>query len=178
MPSKKDIAEYWKNNMPYNEMELNFDWADAEFCCWNCGEDKRRKERANRYDLARLERCHIQPKQFKGSNDPSNFVLLCKQCHSQAPNYNSLNASKYFWEWIKSNKVMFPLSNSYNFSKGLEMFEYVREVDFLYFIQEHNIDFSLIQQKIKNIGTHGATFNPSTYFAMFCDIYDNHVKTI
>lgn len=39
-----EIADYWVSVIPYDELDLNFDWSDCHFVCWNCGEDKSKKD--------------------------------------------------------------------------------------------------------------------------------------
>jgi hypothetical protein len=38
-----------------------------------------------RWERARLERAHIVARSVGGSDDPSNLVLLCHECHEAAP---------------------------------------------------------------------------------------------
>ena len=95
----KDIAIYWRKNPYCCETELNFDWIDNEKVCWNCAKETKS-----------LERCHIIPHSLNGIDEPNNYVLLCNQCHKQAPNNNNKN---YMWEWIKSNKTPISLYNTY-----------------------------------------------------------------
>ena len=49
-----------------------------------------------------LERAHIIPKSRGGSDDPSNFVLLCSQCHHENPNYGGPRAAELFQLWLDS----------------------------------------------------------------------------
>ena len=88
--TKKEIVDYWKYKV--DESDISVDWAEAEFCCWRCGCEKR------------LERCHIIPYSLGGRDDPSNFVLLCKRCHGEGPNVNDI---EFMWDWIKAYRVPF-----------------------------------------------------------------------
>ncbi|MEK2144959.1 HNH endonuclease [Vibrio parahaemolyticus] len=72
--SIKDIVEYWE--LHQDESGLSVDWAEAETLCWRCAHKRK------------LQRCHIIPRALGGSEQPSNLVLLCGQCHSEAPNVN------------------------------------------------------------------------------------------
>lgn len=38
-----------------------------------------------RWDTSTLERAHVVAHSAGGSNEPSNFVLLCHECHARAP---------------------------------------------------------------------------------------------
>lgn len=64
--------------------------ADAAMCCWAC-----------EVQPASLERAHIQPVRFGGSDEPSNFLLLCSFCHieqdDEAPPVEQLR-------WLREHK--------------------------------------------------------------------------
>lgn len=77
--TKREIIEYYLNNIPINEIDLNFDWSEADQVCWNCG------------DYSNTERCHIIPNSLDGDDIPKNYVLLCNECHIDAPNTNNSN---------------------------------------------------------------------------------------
>lgn len=83
-PSKKKILEYW-------EEKLEWDLDDEE--CFACGSP------------IRLERCHIIPLIFGGSNNVDNLQVLCLVCHSES------EGLKDYWYWFKykrENEYMFP----------------------------------------------------------------------
>lgn len=61
-----EINNYWLQEFPYLEIDYP--------TCFVCGKDKY------------LEKCHIIPKEKGGSATPDNLVLLCRSCHSKAPN--------------------------------------------------------------------------------------------
>ena len=60
------INNYWLEEFYFLEKD--------EPACFICGKEER------------LEMCHLSPKTLGGSNDFDNLVLLCKRCHSKAPN--------------------------------------------------------------------------------------------
>lgn len=70
----EEIVDYWSGNQ--DESGLSVDWAEAESLCWRCAQKRN------------LQRCHIIPRSLGGTEEPSNLVLLCAQCHSEAPNVN------------------------------------------------------------------------------------------
>jgi HNH endonuclease len=88
------IFDYWFEHGPY-EGDMGCDWSDALTCCWRCGLDDRT-----------LERCHIIPHQapFNGPDTPSNLVLLCRQCHREAP---CCDDPGVIWAWIKRTHSTF-----------------------------------------------------------------------
>ena len=93
-PSIKRIVEWACKNI--DECGLACDLGDYPTApslkrrpCWRCGLKKA------------VERCHIIPHSLGGSNHPSNYVLLCKICHTQAPD---LNDKEFMFKWIAKTK--------------------------------------------------------------------------
>ena len=87
----EEIVEYWSNII--DEGDIAVDWSDASIRCWRCA--RKRKT---------LERCHIVPESLGGSEDASNLILLCKECHQESPD---VTESKFIWDWIKNTKSEF-----------------------------------------------------------------------
>jgi hypothetical protein len=85
-----EIADYWSRHQ--DECGLSVDWSEAKKRCWRCAH--RRK----------LQRCHIVPHSLKGSEEPPNLVLLCAQCHSEAPNVAD---PTFIWVWLRAHAVSF-----------------------------------------------------------------------
>ena len=83
--TKRNIIDYWIQYI--DECGMNFDWAEADTICWRCGCERK------------LQRCHIIPDSLGGKDEPSNFVLLCAECHQEAPNVED---KQFMWDWIKS----------------------------------------------------------------------------
>lgn len=102
MPSKAKIFEYWMDWLD----EKGFDWGEPS--CWAC-----RRYYSNKYDISNplasreeiirnwnrvpLQRCHIIPKQFGGTDGVNNLFLMCIECHDKAPNTKSKEA---FMKWV------------------------------------------------------------------------------
>jgi len=163
------IFEYWVNNIPVNEIYLNFDWADGDTHCWNCGDNKQSKSNKNK---VRLERCHIIPYALGGEDTPSNYVLLCHECHAVAP--NTINV-EYMWDWIKSNKTEMSLEGTYKWSKALELYEQRKGKIFFKDVLP-NIKGDAVQilkNEIDKIGTHGNVFNVESYYTVLCEMEKN-----
>lgn len=151
----KEIAEYWKNNISCCETELMFDWSDAEFCCWACGFDKRKY----------LQRCHIIPHALGGKDVPENYVLLCGDCHEEAPNVNNSTA---MWDWLKEIKNTSPsmgLPMALGMMSALNKFGVEKLVKLL---TEHDPTGEKYNKMFKNIGTHGfrKLTSSSIYYAL------------
>jgi hypothetical protein len=87
--SKKQIVEWAQSNL--NECFLGVDASEMSTHCWRCGHNDRP-----------LERCHVIPASLKGEDIPSNYRLLCNDCHHEAPNVNDPNEMD---DWIKRTCV-------------------------------------------------------------------------
>ncbi len=83
------ISSYWTDKIEwlYTHLEI----AKASSHCWRCGEvsTKHRK----------IQKCHIIPFAMGGLDIPSNYVLLCKSCHIEAPDVKD---NEIMWDWINA----------------------------------------------------------------------------
>ena len=115
-PAHGTIFNYWEQvalagatdveDLDYLFLEKIKDVLDInKFACWACGFVPLRflapasstltLRRAKRY----LERAHIVPRVCDGAYEASNFLLLCKSCHIEAPDHpNSTHIKKWFIE--------------------------------------------------------------------------------
>jgi 5-methylcytosine-specific restriction endonuclease McrA len=94
-PSVQSIRKYWeqRKDQPVfsrygRDYYFRTDWTQAETACWCCGESD---------PEATLERAHIVSFALGGSDEPSNFVLLCTGCHLDSPDVTDPRA---MWDWI------------------------------------------------------------------------------
>ena len=62
-----------------DECGYGVDASEMDTHCWRCGYE--------RY----TERCHVIPDALDGEDTPSNYRLLCPDCHIEAPNVNDPN---------------------------------------------------------------------------------------
>lgn len=115
------IVDYWAPKI--DECDLSIDWSEAEEYCWNCGSPKD------------LTRCHIIPHSCGGKDTPSNYVLLCRKCHEEAPNVAD---PRIMWDWL--------IAHSVSFYKTYWIVEGYREYEFMY---RRSVDdeLSYIRQK-------------------------------
>jgi len=90
--TKKQILEYHYENT--DECGMGADASEWHSHCWRCGHEKD------------TQRCHIIPYALGGEDIPSNYVLLCAECHSEAPNVKDKD---YMMKWIKRTSI-----SSYN----------------------------------------------------------------
>lgn len=74
--------------------ELKISSKNLRFRCWACASVEKS-----------IERCHIKGRQFGGSDEVSNLVLLCYECHKKSPDMK--NDTQAIWLWIKAMKKPF-----------------------------------------------------------------------
>ena len=86
----RDAIAYHSEHI--DEQEIGADWSDAHTHCIRCGYPRK------------LQRCHIVPRMLGGSDDPSNLIGLCAQCHDEQPDVADPDE---VWRWIKSDSRPF-----------------------------------------------------------------------
>lgn len=101
-----EIVDYWAERQ--DECGLSVDWANAKKLCWRCAHERR------------LQRCHIIPSSLGGDESPSNLVLLCEQCHAEAPNVAD---PEFMWVWLRAHAV--PFYGTYWQQRGLREYELI-----------------------------------------------------
>lgn len=101
-----EVVQYWQAHMP--DYMISVEWEDASDHCWRCG----RKQK--------LQRCHIIPDSQGGTDEPSNFVLLCKTCHAEGPNVSDPDI---MWDWIAAYSTS--IGNLYWIWRGFKEYEFI-----------------------------------------------------
>lgn len=98
-PSHNKILDYWFNS-PEAEVLIGWESFDniaecsmGHWFCWGCG--------LKVSSTKRLEKCHIIPHSLGGSNEPSNYYLLCCACHTESPD---TAIPSIFFKWVKNKK--------------------------------------------------------------------------
>jgi len=89
MPGKQKVYIYWKKHWrKLGRTRMDTTGFEADYMvCFACG-DKR----------SGLQRCHIHPLCFGGSNDLSNIHILCRRCHLES------EGLLRYWQWIKHKR--------------------------------------------------------------------------
>lgn len=170
-PSKAHIFSHWKSWLD----QQNLDWGEP--CCWACG-----KYWGTKYDLNKphatikeiatnwnkvkpLQKCHIIPKQFGGSDDVDNLFLMCIECHDNAPDTRSKDA---FFKWI--NKQDYSINFKEKVRKEIKTFELEDQIESINELLEKG---NLPKEVTENLGIHfnqtkgGPSISISTFFAAF-----------
>jgi hypothetical protein len=102
----RQIVDYWTQHQ--DECGLSIDWAEADELCWRCAQSRK------------LQRCHIVPRALGGSECPSNLILLCGQCHAEAPNVEDPD---FMWTWLRAHASS--AYGSYWYQRGFREYEFV-----------------------------------------------------
>lgn len=163
----KEIVSYYKGKL--NEEDIGADIDEIHKRCWHCG------------DISKLYRCHIIPSSAGGQDCPSNYVLLCRRCHEQAPNCTD---EKIMMHWLKNDSTKI-----YDIYWGTQIYKLYNKIYHVNFIDEYNIRFALdrkrlqkiLYSKFNDIKLHigSGHFNMSTWvglFKMAFDDFDNKVN--
>lgn len=119
MPSVIKIYRYWGETLVrLNKFDSIYELVEGNLgVCWGCGMYN------NGYSL---ERAHILPRSFGGTDDVSNLHMLCSKCHSITETvYGSI-----YWDWFMKNNFMqvHPIEIQWIASKDQNLlFDFVRE---------------------------------------------------
>ena len=143
------ITEYWSRHE--DECGLSVDWAEAEKLCWRCAQGRK------------LQRCHIIPRGLGGTEEPSNLVLLCAQCHAEAPNVAD---ASFMWTWLRAHAA--PFYGNYWNSRGFREYEFIFGEKPFRKVENSEIFMSSLQTAVeiymKQVSTHWGQgkLNPAT----------------
>ena len=93
MPTRKAIQRYWIEHEPsITSTDLE------ELACFGCGDFYNGHYDNKKANDIPLDRAHIIPHSLGGSSSVDNIVLLCKECHREAPMYGT---KEDFIGWLK-----------------------------------------------------------------------------
>jgi HNH endonuclease len=113
LPSKTSIVEYWikweQDNGKIPPWCSGWGWDWGEPACMACGyfsphwpcEPGPKGASPWQHQSVKLERCHVIARSLGGSVDPSNFVLMCSDCHKHSP--DTMDAD-YLYQWMKDRE--------------------------------------------------------------------------
>ena len=150
LTTHQEIVEYWSQHQ--DECGLSVDWTEAHKLCWRCAHKRL------------LQRCHIIPRALGGTDYPKNLVLLCGQCHSEAPNVVD---SDFMWTWLRAHAVSF--YGTYWQQRGLHEYEIIYGEKPFLGIENPDKALELCREIIKSLclktSTHWGQgkLNPSTW---------------
>ena len=188
MIKHSDIFNYWKDKCISENgdicIEGSFDFSKSvpviddwgEPACWCCGnhvnvETYTLYEYNLVYDVHKiwdykkvankLQKCHIEAKQFGNNDNPENLFLLCRKCHENSPDIKN---SKLFFRWIYKNKRHGCFSGGISFKKFID--EIKEELEFY---QKNIEDINCNNINFKSMGTHGSNIVPSTIIMALVD---------
>ena len=110
LPTRRAIVEYWigwekaNNSLPPWDSS-GWDWGEA--ACMACGYWAESwdvpDDPMQSWNRAKgLQRCHVVPAALGGSAQPDNLVLLCADCHRDAP--DTADAA-FMFDWMKARTL-------------------------------------------------------------------------
>ena len=163
-PMHKSIMQYWKSREASerldqyrfdHRLELEFvDMLKKDDCffCFGCYEQEE--------SWRSFDRAHIVPAMLGGSNHPSNFVMLCSECHYDNP--NTVHEEIYF-KWLDG--VEFCYSKKYRrLLKALKLFEVSFEsIDRIYDEKGEDFFLEMACNVVEECGIHSGTINYSSF---------------
>lgn len=152
--TKVQIWRYWMEHRPINERHLNFNWYEGNSHCWNCG-----------YKMKKLERCHIIPAALGGMDIPSNYVLLCKHCHNEAPDVGYPEA---IWMWIYSKGGH--KGKGYYSSKAMDLLREREGVDFGELAEVYGGVEELTKEVFNIVSDHRGRIKLTSYYYGFLEL--------
>ncbi len=101
LPKKQEIFNHWRDKLP--EHGIYVDWHECS--CWACGEFYNGKyddpEAKDPWNKIPLHRCHIKARQFDGTDDLDNLMLLCETCHIESPD---TIFREHFLTWVRNRE--------------------------------------------------------------------------
>jgi hypothetical protein len=98
-PSGKKIAEYWYDRLLDKHDDGTYYCNNLDIgepACQGCGGWSSNSTKPSSWDHHGFEKAHIIPWSDGGSNDPSNFLMLCRHCHFDFDNEIYINDMKDF----------------------------------------------------------------------------------
>ena len=135
------IVSFWRARA--NPPHIQIEWSQAHRRCWRCAAER-----------SKLERCHIVPASLGGEDVPSNYVLLCAQCHLEAPDVPDPNA---MWEWIRDFHDDSPIAGfHWQWQRMKAALEIIGPFD------ETAFSLSLFKDAISKTEVHQGRLSPST----------------
>ena len=170
-PRHKKIIEYWLSDeglMRYREhvgkgcrldfignLMMSDNFRSIEPFCFACKDMKAHRSKS----WGHFDRAHIIPHMLGGSNNPSNFIILCHKCHLENPN------TKYediYFTWLGSVKNH-NLKWSEDLLKSLRLFGISDEE--LIILDDFEIIRPIIKETFEEAGIHQG-INVMTYSSL------------
>jgi hypothetical protein len=158
------IVKYWTSQEgrdrleKYREqfgLELEFDQMltrDNYYFCFGCYEYEK--------SWRSFERAHIIPAMLNGSNDPSNFVMLCKECHHKNPNTPH---DEVYFKWL--DKVEFCTARDHRrLLKAFRDFKVnPQTISKIYLEKGEDYFIDMAWKAAEECGLHGGSLNYSSF---------------
>ena len=182
MPTKAQIADYWKDKTLPNGYPVIVDWYEPS--CWACHDYQCPEEEGElieqgafntlwNHPTYNLERCHIHPKALGGSNDVSNLFLMCPTCHKDSPDTTN---RELFFEWVSKRTLKDTLKSAYPWIYDLANELENRNIPVEDFNSWYEEDKTRYEKAYEQMNSHGFEIVDSTIVAGFLGYYLENVK--
>lgn len=155
--AKSTVAKYWAFNTSPDRLVRFVDYGEP--ACMACGKfdpdwDKPKTPVA-KWNNAQLEICHVIAKQFGGTEDCSNLILLCKKCHRDSPDVNDDGTAMR--EWLTDPSPKGSLGELARMVSSRPDFEDIAAIF-------STLDPSEVaEEAIRRAGLHGGMISPATW---------------
>lgn len=142
-PGKRQIWQYWIDHGIQRGLDdsryVNACNFDACVCCGR--------------ETSQLEKAHIIPHSLGGSNDVSNFILLCGKCHRESPDVADEHA---IIEWMNAQPTEMETILRL-VQQEMDKYDVKAKVS----LDENRIK-EIFSDLYKNAATHGGRFSDAT----------------
>lgn len=160
MARNLDVATWWATERP-GVFDIDLD-SPACFACagplildgdWNTG---------------RLQRCHLTPRSLGGADTPGNLVLLCADCHRDAPDHAN---PRWMLAWVRSREHWLETTFAALRHEVVEPLEQlgVTADD----IMRYLADPVFLDRARQDVSLHGGRLAPATFGAALAE---HHIK--
>lgn len=153
-PAKVNIATFWMNHRKDwilkffgDDSPISFDELDISKLstyCWGC-----------KTETNNLQRCHLIPREKDGSMSPFNLVLLCRNCHREAPSVSFSEEPMLNWIANRPSEVS---ALHIRFQRILALTG-IREIENI----PEDFNLKLLQICKDYVGTHNGVISNSTW---------------
>lgn len=168
--SRARIAEYWlgtkegRARYPKNPALMDL----GEPHCFACAEPGNWPDGQlwGLWNRSGLERCHLVPRMLGGEDSPENLVLLCGECHHDAPDVGD---PSYMLDWMTRRESKFARIGRL-ITEAIEAADLNEELDRL--DRNHrSLLREVTDEVIKTwVGFHGARISPATQASVAVEV--------
>lgn len=156
-PSHAKILAYWfdikhESVVGWESFDNIAECSLGHAFCWACGVKKSK--------IASLDKCHILPYALGGSNEPSNFFLMCGDCHDLSPDSAFPDI---FFRWVRHREAY---TNKYLQDILDVMQPYMSQLNDQQLNSVSNDLLDTVASSFEYVGSHGGKISRSTVLGL------------